>query len=265
MGKVCSVEGCDNVVHCRGYCPKHYERFMKYGDTSMVYQRPPRVKKVCPICNTEFEVVYSTRNRRQCCSKSCANKMPGRHPVGGIPVVCTHCGKGFRRKKSQVDRAKGGSFCSVNCYDEHQIIRVKVICDNCGIEFERIPCHAYKKKEHQFCSMGCLGEYFTGENSPNWRGGLSFEPYGREFNMKVKEYVRRRDNYTCQECGVAEDAMGRRLSVHHCDYEKNNNNADYNLITLCVSCNSIANANRGFWYEYYLYKLHEMRITREAA
>lgn len=30
--RICSVEGCERLVIAKGYCPKHYKRFNKYGD-----------------------------------------------------------------------------------------------------------------------------------------------------------------------------------------------------------------------------------------
>ena len=38
--KICKVEGCENTVHARGYCDKHYVSFMKYGDPT--YKKQPR-------------------------------------------------------------------------------------------------------------------------------------------------------------------------------------------------------------------------------
>jgi len=32
----CSIPGCDNDVLARGWCAKHYRRWHKYGDTSIV-------------------------------------------------------------------------------------------------------------------------------------------------------------------------------------------------------------------------------------
>lgn len=28
----CSVAGCDNAAKARGYCGKHYQRWLRYGD-----------------------------------------------------------------------------------------------------------------------------------------------------------------------------------------------------------------------------------------
>jgi len=95
-----------------------------------------------------------------------------------------------------------------------------------------------------------IGKY-TGQSSSNWRGGVSFEPYGIEFNNKLKEQIRKRDNYICQECGIHQDELVERLSVHHIDFNKNNNNI-LNLITLCRKCHSKTICkNIEYWVDYY--------------
>ena len=79
-----------------------------------------------------------------------------------------------------------------------------------------------------------------GKKNPNWRGGISFEPYSSDFNKNLKLKIRKRDNFTCQNCGK------KGKLVHHIDYDKKNCREN-NLIVLCRSCNSKANFNRGFW------------------
>lgn len=64
-----------------------------------------------------------------------------------------------------------------------------------------------------------------------WKGGISFEPYGLEFNEDLKNLVRKRDDYICQLCGDEGNI------VHHIDYNKKNNSNE-NLITLCKSCHT---------------------------
>ena len=86
------------------------------------------------------------------------------------------------------------------------------------------------------------------EKSPNWRGGISFEPYGLEFNNKLKERIRKRDNYQCQICDERQN--GRKFPVHHKDYDKRNNE-DWNLITLCIPCHQKTNFNRKYWVKYF--------------
>lgn len=81
----------------------------------------------------------------------------------------------------------------------------------------------------------------TGENSSNWRGGKSFEPYSPEFNEHLKREIRKRDNHSCQLCDMTgEESLekyDRVLSVHHIDGDKKNSDKK-NLVTLCSICNT---------------------------
>ena len=92
----------------------------------------------------------------------------------------------------------------------------------------------------------------NGRLSPNWNGGISFEPYSPEFNKRLKETIKKRDNYTCRLCGEKQF-----LHTHHIDYNKKNS-IESNLITLCRKCNGKANFNRNFWTE-------KFRIMLEAS
>lgn len=100
-----------------------------------------------------------------------------------------------------------------------------------------------------------------GENNPNWIDGRSFEPYSFEFNRQLKELIRRRDGYKCQLCGMPEIENIEKLSIHHIDYNKENNLPD-NLITLCKSCNTKVNFNRDSWEEYFEEIILE-KLTKE--
>src|SRR3990167_511175 len=88
------------------------------------------------------------------------------------------------------------------------------------------------------------------DKNPNWQGGKSFEPYGLEFNKKLKEQVRLRDRYRCQECFRHQSELKQKLNIHHIDYNKQNNNPN-NLISLCKNCHTQTNFNRENWTEYY--------------
>lgn len=80
----------------------------------------------------------------------------------------------------------------------------------------------------------------------NWKGGKSCEPYPLEFNKKVKNQIKERDNYECQSPGSCKG----HLTIHHIDYNKGNNKYG-NLITLCVRHNAMANKNKEYWEKFY--------------
>ena len=110
----------------------------------------------------------------------------------------------------------------------------------------------HKEKVRQFMlnawQDSTFRENLIGEKSNNWRGGITFEPYGMEFNKMLKKQIYERDNYTCQNPKCV--APGKRLNTHHIDYNKQNN-IESNLITLCCKCHCITNWNREYWMIFY--------------
>ncbi|VVB52181.1 Uncharacterised protein [uncultured archaeon] len=121
-----------------------------------------------------------------------------------------------------------------------------------------LPGHHNKGRENPWSFKSgkdhpCYGK--TGEFAPSWKGGLSFLPYCPKFNPQLREAVRIRDNYTCQnpDCGCKEN--GIKLDVHHVHYDKENCYPD--LITLCRSCNVKANSNRDYWESLYMEILND--------
>ena len=95
----------------------------------------------------------------------------------------------------------------------------------------------------------CYKENRIGENNPNWKGGLSYEPYCCVwFDIEYKESIKQRDNYTCQNESCRK--ISNKICIHHINYIKKDCNPE-NLITVCFSCNARANFNRKYWKEYY--------------
>ena len=91
---------------------------------------------------------------------------------------------------------------------------------------------------------------FTGIGNPNWRGGLSYEPYCELWTTEYKNYIKQRDGYKCLN-PCCKSLNKRNLVVHHIDYNKKNCD-QFNLITLCNTCNTEANFNRNWhksWYK----------------
>jgi len=99
-----------------------------------------------------------------------------------------------------------------------------------------------------------MSEANKGENCYFWCGGISFEPYGEEFNKKLKKQIRERDKFICQECKQTEKKLGYTLICHHIDYNKKNNDPD-NLISLCKSCHPQTNFSREDWTKYFQKKI----------
>lgn len=119
-----------------------------------------------------------------------------------------------------------------------------------------------KYKKYHYCNRQCKGKHhsylMSGEKSPSYIDGRSFLPYSSLFNNFLKNKIKNRDKFTCQNCFITQEESINKinfgLSVHHIDYNKNNCNED-NLITLCLSCNSKANTNRDVWFEFYKQKI----------
>ena len=100
-----------------------------------------------------------------------------------------------------------------------------------------ISCSTYISGSSKRCRK-CYGKYrsekYVGKHNPAWNGGSSFGQYAIEFNDKCKESSRIRYGRICQYpgCGKTEEDNGRKLDVHHIDYNKQNCSED-NLIPLC--------------------------------
>jgi len=94
----------------------------------------------------------------------------------------------------------------------------------------------------------------SGKNNPNWRDGLSNNPYPKEFNSELKLKIRTRDNFICCLCGKTEreelEELNRVLCVNHIDFDKSNCKEN-NLNTLCLKCNVKINREREYWTEYF--------------
>lgn len=89
-----------------------------------------------------------------------------------------------------------------------------------------------------------ISQSHSGKNNPAWQGGISFEPYCPKFNKNLKAEIRAKYNYTCQRCEVKEN--GRRLSVHHINFDKMAGcyGKKWNLIPVCTKCHGWTGTHR---------------------
>ena len=219
-----------------------------------------KVKRICETCGTEFYVYpcIIKEGKGRFCSRKCFCNLR----ITKVKRICKQCGKVFKTHPSKIKQG-GGKFCSRECHAKWQsrnLIgkdsprwkpKIKRICHQCGKEFEIYPNQIERGK---FCSEKCYGkwrsQHFRNENSPNWQGGISFEPYCQKFNNKFKEYIRDKFGRVCFLCQKGEEENGRKLSVHHVNYNKDcgcDNDEACQFVPLCISCNSKVNYNRNMW------------------
>lgn len=195
--------------------------------------------------------------------------------ITAIEVLCSQCGKKIYREIGRVKKAKN-SFCSRECSDKWKSVHSRgennpgwcggfktINCDQCGKSIFIAP-YRIKQSKHSFCCQKCRGIWLginkSGENSSGWRGGISDKGYCVLWRDKeFKEYIFERDRYECQNpmCLKKSDHLVR----HHIDYDKKNCNPD-NIITVCNSCNSAANANRD-WHKGYYQAIMSKRFNSE--
>ena len=119
--------------------------------------------------------------------------------------------------------------------------RIKIGVGNSG----RIVSVETRKKIHN----RMVGNW-SGSKNPKWAGGVWDEPYPQEFNERLKEQIRKRDSYRCQECFRHQSELSTKLSIHHIDYNKSNSTPQ-NLISLCNACHLKTNYQRENWIIYY--------------
>ncbi len=220
--------------------------------------------KPCTICGAAMHrrdnEDASSWRRRQTCSKDCRYVFISRR-VSEVqpayvppPKTCEVCGRLFekRRQESHVT-FDGKKACSRKCagvlisHAQRETFPAKT-CIACGSTFERRneePAGNYHRR--MTCSWECFG---TAVSMARTAGKGRMRPYPTAWNKYVKEAIRERDSFACQECGVIE--TDRAHHVHHIDFVKSNLEPN-NLVTLCPSCHSKTcnHANKVYFIERY--------------
>jgi len=221
-----------------------------------------KIKLICQQCGKEFPVYPSDiKNNRRFCSQRCG--AIGRIPWNkGLHTKGTPHTEETKRKLSEIHKRIGAPWNIGRKYSKERCERISKA--NMGKP------SWWKGKKHTKetklkMSLACRtkrdNSVYAGKNHWNWQGGKSFEHYEIEFNKKLKEKIRKRDNYICQECFKHQDklftknkngnSVKEKLSIHHIDYDKKNNNPD-NLISLCRNCHCKTNKrHRIYWINRY--------------
>lgn len=177
-------------------------------------------------------------------------------------VECSNCGSTLERFPSIVEE-QDHFFCDSSCMGEWEsreysgegnprYSKYEEECLQCGESVLR-PHWIHKRSEKTFCSPQCRGKWvkesghMRGENSPNWKGGTSYQYYGAEWRY-IREEILERDGYECKYCGLtdaeSQEQYDCSLHIHHRTPVRNYDSVEDahdrdNLVTLCSRCHKM--------------------------
>jgi hypothetical protein len=188
-----------NHIFCSVDCKFNYRRGRKVPHQTGIKHPRWAGSRFCKICGIEL---FERRQRQVLNCKS---------------TECLHESKTRNRSGAQNGRWLGGEYPN---------------CKQCGKQIV-----SPNRLRRTFCSRACSGQWqsenLSGPNSHLWKGvrkGFNDE-YPPEWTYTLRLKIRRRDDFTCQNCGKHQ----RGLDVHHIDKDKENCDPS-NLISLCRSC-----------------------------
>jgi len=161
----------------------------------------------------------------------------------GKNLICPICDKKFYVKKSQLKRRK---YCSVNCRNKSYIgkkhseeHKLKISKSNLGKK------RPWAKKNSPFIighKIRNTGKtlFKKGKISWNYIDGRSKNcspaRYGDDWD-KIRLLIYKRDNFTCQKCGITMNETKKAHHIHHIiPFLQTLDNSLKNLVTLCPSC-----------------------------
>lgn len=210
----------------------------------MCGERVDRIMKICPICGTEFPVLPCADDRIYCSNKCVGvsnrgDNNPAKQPGVGAKISVTLTGhKVTQQQKEKQSRSMKGKLAGDKNPASRPEVAKKISESLIGHEVTEVT----RQKIRENMPDGSM------ENNGNWRGGLSFENYPKEFfNQRV--YIREKYNNCDYFTGIHKDICngGEETSIHHIDYDKQNNHED-NLVPLSRKNHALTLGKRLFWY-----------------
>jgi len=261
-----------NIDECKNF-------FLKYPGSHR------KIVRICDNCN-DIKIL-EFRGYSDICRKCSYSSR--------IKIICNQCGATIYRIKSGI---RNHNFCNINCKAKWQSENlnkenhpgwkggdIKLICDWCGSIIYKKRTQIYN---HNFCNQDCKAKWqvrnLKGESNPFWdrhhteeskrdmsatKQGLPHnvwvcfmteQKYCSLFNTKFKEQIRNFYNRRCFLCGKTEKENGKRLSVHHVNYDKNCLcGLRCEFVPLCSSCHSKTNTNRKYWEDLIMCYLYPNR------
>lgn len=193
------------------------ERGMRQHHTKV--HGEPLPNRVCEGCGVEF---YDPKAQRSYCDD--CNPNAGEHNGNWKDrkeiATCRLCDDEFSFYPSE----KKGVYCPECVAESGEFLgtpyvkdanRVETRCRYCGepmtvLESER------ERGAGKYCSRECLGSWLSenvvGEDHHQWKGGTI--EYGQGW-WRIRRQALRRDDHTCQLCGISRTDLGQEPDVHH--------------------------------------------------
>ena len=199
----------DNIELCRERNRRHYQ---------LTKKRPITIKKICPICNKEFQD-SSICHQRKYCSVEC-------HRTKSNEVQRIKARKRWRNlNREEKDEINLKNRINGTNKRKYQKVKLKK-----GLSDKGSPEYSAKLSKAQRKRKGPLAGGWIDGRTPEYkriRASIEFRLW--------REAVFERDNWICQKC----NQRGGKLHPHHIynftQYPKLRFNVD-NGITLCVKC-----------------------------
>ena len=203
------------------------------------------MKHICINCSN----IFFGRKERKLCSRKCQTKWSKGKKFGmGKPKnrkisVCLICKNEFEHWAGR--KAK---YCSRNCWNKRNP-QILFYCLNCGKEFWDWKSG---RDKNVFCSQSCANGFNQRGNKAHfWKGGktrLSKLLRTRTLYLDWRQKVFKRDDYTCQVCGI-KSGLGKRVYIqaHHIKEFSLYPDLIYDISngkTLCKNCHLLKHSHK---------------------
>ena len=127
-----------------------------------------KIKKICVICNKEFEIHNYRKNTAKYCGRECWSRREKKEIK-----ICPVCKKKF---EIYTNRKINKKFCSHSCANHisgikhKKYLKIEKVCKWCGKKFI-----GFSNPNSKFCSQKCNCNYMNRYYSFDERGPTSFE------------------------------------------------------------------------------------------
>lgn len=151
----------------------------------------------------------------------------------------THLQYEKRKRKFIRGHNRRGVFHSEETKKKISMSQLGILNHNYGMkhsqEFKEMMSLIHTGKSLSETAKKKLSIRWMREKNPNWKGGISREPYSLDWKLKLKESIKKRDGRKCQNPNC--EGKDTFLVVHHKDMNKKNCDPN-NLITYCNICHT---------------------------